>query len=196
MRVARERKQEPMKNMDKNEGLYLGEISRNELEKHHNEGRNVVNIFSEEDERNHAFQVTSELTVEGLIAIFYSSTATSKTSLDRFKWLYSGANLAEWLNHPVSRLLDEHERNDWVFVQKPIKVIVGMEPKELDQFYLSFEQIVHLAIGSLPDSQTRAVTVDYFFDEECEVEGGSLTAGHGVWLRDGMTFKVDNTGRS
>jgi hypothetical protein len=183
-------------NIADQKSTYLGQITSVEISAHRSAGRRIISIFSEADEQTHVFQAHGVLTVHELEDIFYVSTNTTKTDLDRFKWFRSGANLAEWRDEPVFRLADEGEDNDWIFVQKPVRYTLGIEQKSSTKFFLTFEEIVTLALGSLPDAQQRAVTVLFFFDDGCEEEAGSLTFGHGIWLRDGMTIKVDNTGRS
>jgi non-canonical (house-cleaning) NTP pyrophosphatase len=73
---------------------------------------------------------------------------------------------------------------------KEVNIIVNGRPKKVPDQPISFEEVVALAFNPAPPNAFFTVTWSHGND------GGSLTAGHTVPVRNGMKFDVTETGQS
>lgn len=74
--------------------------------------------------------------------------------------------------------------------QDEVNIIVNGRPRKVAQQVVSFEDIVALAFNPVPPNAFFTVTYSHGND------GGSLTAGNSVPIRNGMKFDVTETGQS
>lgn len=69
-------------------------------------------------------------------------------------------------------------------------IIVNGRPKKVAQNAITFEEVVALAFDPVPPNALFTVTYSH------GNQGGSLTAGKSVQIRNGMKFDVTETGQS
>lgn len=75
-------------------------------------------------------------------------------------------------------------------LQNDINIIVNGRPKKVRGPSISFEQIVALAFNPVPPNAFFTVTWSHGND------GGSLTSGNSVPIKNGTKFDVTETGQS
>jgi hypothetical protein len=73
---------------------------------------------------------------------------------------------------------------------KEVNIIVNGRPRKVENENMSFEEVVALAFTPLPPNALFTVTYSH------GNQGGSLTAGKTVQIRNGMKFDVTETGKS
>ncbi len=73
---------------------------------------------------------------------------------------------------------------------KEVNIIVNGRPRKVPNKAISFEEVVALAFTPVPPNAFFTVTYSH------GNEGGSLTAGRTVQVRNGMKFDVTETGQS
>lgn len=74
--------------------------------------------------------------------------------------------------------------------EKEINIIVNGRPKKVPDKDISFEEVVALAFAPVPPNAFFTVTFSH------GSQGGSLTAGKTIPIRNGMKFDVTETGQS
>jgi len=74
--------------------------------------------------------------------------------------------------------------------EKEVNIIVNGRPKKVNQTVISFEEVVALAFNPVPPNAFFTVTYSH------GNQGGSLTSGNSVPIRNGMKFDVTETGQS
>ena len=74
--------------------------------------------------------------------------------------------------------------------EKQYSIIVNGRPKKVPGPSIVFEEVVSLAFNPVPPNALFTVTWSH------GNEGGSLTAGKSVQLKNGMKFDVTETGQS
>jgi hypothetical protein len=77
---------------------------------------------------------------------------------------------------------------------KTVNIVINARPKTVSKAKMTFEEIVALADG-LPTGPQILYTVLYRKGEDKKPEG-SLVAGEGVNVKDGMIFDVSATDQS
>ena len=75
---------------------------------------------------------------------------------------------------------------------KKTEIIVNTRPKFVDQEYLTYEQVVHLAFADPPSGPNVLITVDYYNGPRDKPDG-SLTKSNRVKVVEGMIFDVVST---
>lgn len=77
----------------------------------------------------------------------------------------------------------------------PVIIRVNTRPFEWDEKRITFEQVVELAFPGQPITDDVSLTVRYTRGQDGH-GAGTLTAGHGVPVKEGMVFHVARTNRS
>ena len=85
--------------------------------------------------------------------------------------------------------------NDEDKSKKTVEIIVNGTPHNVEKGKITYDEVVTLALGSVPSGEGIQVTVQYTKGHNDKPQG-FLKEGQSVEVKDGMEFDVTDTNRS